>query len=139
MRRTHFERGEVSEFVILTVIALVLVVGLVVDGGAKLTAASEASSIASEAGRAGGQPLTALPTEDGVAINQSRSATAAQEYISAAGAHGSVTQIDPTTLEVTVTVDKETVFLGLIGIHSVSATRTARVDLIRGQTEVIPQ
>lgn len=53
-------------------------------------------------------------------------------------ATGSARVIDPTTIEVTVTSSEDTVFLGLIGIHSVSATRTARVDLIQGQTEVLP-
>ena len=55
-----------------------------------------------------------------------------------AGATGSARVIDPTTIEVTVTSSEDTVFLGLIGIHSVSVTRTARVDLIQGQTEVLP-
>lgn len=137
--RTHLERGEVSELVIVLVVSLFLVAGLVVDGGAKLTAVSDASSTAQEAARAGAQPLDALPSNGGTAhIDSRQAASAAQNYLSAAGAHGTARVIDSATIEVTVTSTKPTVFLGLIGINSLTATRTARADLIHGQTEVTP-
>lgn len=133
--RKHLERGEVSELVIVLVVSLFLIAGLVIDGGAKLTATSIASSTAQEAARAGAQPLDALPSGGGTAhISSSQAAAAAQSYLSAAGAQGSVRIIDSTTIEVTVSSTEPTVFLGLIGIHSLTATRTARVDLIHGQT-----
>lgn len=139
MTRRRLERGEVSEMVVLLVIALFLVVGLVVDGGAKMTAATEASGIAQQAARTAGQPLDSLPGDgQSATLDTTTAAADAQSYLSQAGATGSVTVIDDTTIEVTVTSSQPTVFLGLIGINTVTATRTARVDLIHGQTEVIP-
>lgn len=137
--RRQLERGEVSEMVVVVFLALILVIGLVVDGGAKMTASSEASSLAQQAARAGAQPLDALPTEGGTAqLSADGAAAAAEEYLAGAGASGSVRVVDATTVEVTVTRTEDTVFLGLIGITTVSATRTASVDLIHGQAEVIP-
>ena len=135
----QLERGEVSELAIVILVALFLVIGLVVDGGAKMNAAAEASATAQDAARVGAQPLESLPSDTQPAqLSASGAATAAESYLSQAGATGSARVIDPTTIEVTVTSSEDTVFLGLIGIHSVSATRTARVDLIQGQTEVLP-
>ncbi|MGO2045774.1 MAG: pilus assembly protein TadG-related protein [Brachybacterium tyrofermentans] len=137
--RHKLERGEAAPMVLVLVGALVLVVGLVVDGGAKMTAASEASATAQQAARAGAQPLASLPSEGGTAtLNSNSAAAAAQSYLGQAGANGTVSVVSPTTIEVTVTSSADTVFLGAIGINTVSATRTASVDLISGQSEVIP-
>ena len=137
--RSRLERGEVSGMVLVVFAAVILVIGLVVDGGVKMTAASEASSLAQQAARAGGQPLDALPADGGTAhLSSSSAAAAAQSYLSQAGATGSVHVIDDSTIEVTVTSREDTTFLGVIGINTVSATRTARVDLIHGQAEVLP-
>lgn len=137
--RRALERGEVSELVVVIFVAVVLVVGLVVDGGAKMTAASQASSIAQQAARAGAQPLDALPDNGAPAVlDSSAAAAAAREYLADAGATGSVHVTGTDTIEVTVTTSEPTVFLGMIGIQSVTATRTASVHLIHGQEEVIP-
>lgn len=137
--RQRLERGEASELVVVVFVALILAVGLVVDGGAKMTAATEASSLAQQAARAGAQPLDSLPEDGGQAVlNVDAAAGAARDYLAAAGASGSVTVVNPTTIRVTVTSTEDTTFLGVIGINSVSATRTASVDLIHGQNEVTP-
>lgn len=137
--RKQLERGEISEFAIVIVVALFLVIGVVVDGGAKMNAAAEASATAQDAARVGAQPLESLPSDTQAAqLSADGAATAAEGYLAQAGATGTVRVIGPTTIEVTVTSSEDTVFLGLIGIHSVSATRTASVDLIQGQTEVLP-
>lgn len=137
--RKQLERGEVSELAIVVVVALFIMIGLVVDGGAKMNAAAQASSTAQEAARVGAQPLESLPsnTQD-AQLSAADAAAAAQDYLTQASATGSVQVIDPTTIEVTVTSSEDTVFLGILGIHSVSATHTASVDLIQGQTEVLP-
>lgn len=138
-KRHRLERGDISELAIVMVIGLFVVIGLVVDGGAKMSASAEASTIAQDAGRAGAQPVASLPTDGQPAVLDSRAAAGtAQSYLDQAGVTGSVRVIDQSTLEVTVTSSEKTVFLGLIGINTVSSTRTARVDLIQGQTEVIP-
>lgn len=137
--RRRVERGEVSEMVAVVFVAIVMVIGLVVDGGAKMTAASEASSIAQQAARAGAQPLDSLPADGGTAhLDADGAAAAAQDYLTQSGAEGSVHIVNNSTIEVTVTSTRGTTFLGVIGINTVSATRTARVDLIHGQAEVIP-
>src|SRR5699024_3516886 len=102
--RKQLERGEVSELAIVVVVALFIMIGLVVDGGAKMNAAVEASPTAQEAARVGAQPLESLPSDTQAAqLSAAGAAAAAQDYLTQAGATGSVQVVDPTTIEVTVT------------------------------------
>jgi hypothetical protein len=104
---TDAEAGSVTVFLAITVTGLLILVGLVADGGAKLRATQRADTIAAEAARTAGQAIET----------------------------GTVTIApDGTTLEVTVTTSSPTVFLGLIGISTLSVTGHGQVALVHGVT-----
>ena len=56
----HHEAGSVTVFLAITVVGLLVLIGLVVDGGVKIRAAQHADAVAAEAARAAGQEV-ALP------------------------------------------------------------------------------
>ena len=57
LRRPSCERGAIGVFLAVLVPGLLLIIGLAVDGGAKVAATQRANAIADEAARAGGQAL----------------------------------------------------------------------------------
>lgn len=97
------ERGESPILVLLLVPVLFLLVGLIVDGGGKIQAGSEATQIAQSAARAGvNAGITSNPT-GGITINSYKARTGAQEYLAAAGATGNiVVSGDSVTVKATV-------------------------------------
>ncbi|HEY3546970.1 MAG TPA: pilus assembly protein TadE, partial [Propionicimonas sp.] len=90
----------------ITVVGLLVLAGLVVDGGVKIRAAQHADAVAAEAARAAGQ-MVALPEVVGhqdVTVDRQGAVNAANAYLAAAGETGSVVVgPDGTTVEVTVT------------------------------------
>ena len=130
------EQGSISAFFALLVPALLLVIGLAVDGGAKVAATQRANAIADEAARAGGQALdigAALAGE--IRLNPTAAVAAAQDYLARSGVAGTVTVVDGDTLSVTTTLTEPTTFLGLIGITSLTVEGTGTADLITEANE----
>lgn len=125
------ERGQaLSVFVAVSVLALLLVCGLVVDGGAQAAAARRAQAAAAQAARAavdttatarlaGGQP------EAGAAV------AAARQVLAAHGVDGDIS-LASGRVEVHTSTRVGTVFLSLIGIDSLAATGTATAELRDG-------
>ena len=129
----HHEAGSVTVFLAITVVGLLVLIGLVVDGGVKIRAAQHADAVAAEAARAAGQEV-ALPEVVGhqdVTVDRQGAVNAANAYLAAAGETGSVVVgPDGTTVEVTVTTSSPTAFLSLIGITTVTVTGRAEVALV---------
>ncbi|MCA0253359.1 MAG: hypothetical protein LCH76_13950 [Actinobacteria bacterium] len=122
------ERGSVTLWVAVMVIAFFMVVGLVVDGGGKIRATQEADAIAREAARSAGQSLTRSAQASGdraVTLNIPAARSAAQRYLSAAGATGTVS-VDGATITVTATITYEPMFLTVLGPMTVTGKATAR-------------
>ena len=133
VQRPDREAGSISVFVAVASLGLLVLIGLVVDGGVKLRAAQRADTVAAEAARAAGQQV-ALPAVVGtqtVRVDRQTAVNAANAYLAAAGEPGTV-QISPdgTTVEVAVTTTAPTVFVSLIGIPSVTATGYSEARLI---------
>lgn len=107
--------------------ALLLCIGLVVDGGHKAEATREAISIAGAAARSGtdaqSDAAIAGTTDHAIAYQ------AATQYLAQSGVKGSVT-INGETLTVSVTKSAPTVFLSMIGVDSLNAhgQATARLE-----------
>jgi len=131
------ERGSVTLFLAITAMGLLILAGLVVDGGAKLRATQRADQVAAEAARAAGQAINAPSTIAGAtpATDPGAAVAAAQTYLATTGVTGSVS-ITPGGTAVTVTTSESapTVFLGLIGIHTLPVTGQASVALVHGIT-----
>lgn len=122
------ERGQaLSSFIAVLTAGLVLVAGLVVDGGAHSAASARASQAAAEAARAGadaGAPARiAGAGADPVAIR-----AAAQDALTRRGIEGTVTVTAP-VVRVETRTQVNTVFLSVIGITTLQATGSAEAEL----------
>lgn len=121
-----------SLFLVIGSAALIIVIGLVYDGGLKAQALDRAERVASEAARAALQaaPAGGVPTErQAKAVIDQFIAT---ENATSAG-HESVRlisiRIAGNSVEVTVGASKDTVFLGMIGIDRWDVTGTGEAEV----------
>ena len=136
-RRLASDEGSVTLFFCIAVVGLMVMVGLVVDGGAKVRALQRADRLAAEAGRAGGQAIDVLAAIAGDAptLNPQAAVIATQAYLRANGVAGAVSVTDAgRALVVDVTTTTDTVFLGLIGVNTLTVHGSAKVILVRGVT-----
>jgi Flp pilus assembly protein TadG len=127
------DEGRIALLVVVLTFAVLVMIGLSVDGGGKLRALQRADRIASEAARAAGQAIAAPQAIRGgdKVVDPAAAAEAAQSYLGDAGVTGSVAiSEDRKRITVTVTIVYDTVFLGLIGIDSLPATRQASAVVI---------
>jgi Flp pilus assembly protein TadG len=120
------ERGSVLLWVLITTPALLMLLMLVVDGGAKMKAAEQADTYAAEAARAATIAIGPRPT--GGDIDARAAARAANAYLSSARAAGTVTVTGPTTVRVAVTVSRT----GPVSGATFTVTRTATARLLVG-------
>ncbi|WP_060903236.1 pilus assembly protein TadG-related protein [Streptomyces europaeiscabiei] len=131
------DRGGVTVFVAVCVVALIGIIGVAVDGGSKMRATERADYLAGEAARAGGQaidPAQAIPGE-AIVVDPQAAVAAARAYLAAAGVGGTVSVSgDGTTLTVTVADAYETKFLPVVGIGSLAVTGHATATLLHGVT-----
>ncbi|MFF2515533.1 pilus assembly protein TadG-related protein [Streptomyces sp. NPDC058086] len=131
------DRGGVTVFVAVCVVALIGIIGVAVDGGSKMRATERADYIAGEAARAGGQAIDPAQAVTGQAIvvNPQDAQAAAQAYLRTAGATGTVSVSgDGKTLTVTVTDSYDTKFLPVVGIGSLAVTGHGKATLLHGVT-----
>jgi hypothetical protein len=129
------DRGSVTGFVVVFMLAALACLGLVVDGGQKVRAYREAYAVAEEAARAGASAIDIdrLYTQGGPFVLDTAGAlSAARRYLTASGHRGSVRMTGPGTIAATVTVNRPTVLLSLIGIAGVSATASASARMLQG-------
>lgn len=117
MRSLRGERGSASVLILGLSVAVLLGVGFAVDGTRKGQAYSQATSIAEEAARAGGQALRARALAAGADadVDPQLAVAEAQRYLVAAGANGTA-RWDGRRLVVDTTITRSTAFLGSIGI-----------------------
>ena len=113
------EKGQsFTAFVALTLSALFIVAGLVIDGGAQAAAVRKAEGAAARAARAGADAGVAARLAGTVDVAAVRAA--AQESLQANGVTGLV-QIHGVQVVVDTEIQVETSFLSLIGIKSLTA------------------
>ncbi|MBA2949633.1 TadE/TadG family type IV pilus assembly protein [Streptomyces himalayensis] len=131
------DRGGVTVFVAVCVLALIGIIGVAVDGGGTMRATERADYIAGEAARAGGQAIDPAQAISGKAIvvDPHGAQAAAQAYLRSVGAAGAVgVSADGTTLTVTVDGSYTTKFLPVVGIGSMPVTGHATATLLHGVT-----
>lgn len=128
------DRGSITLFAAVITLALLVVAGLVIDGGDRLAAVRQATGIAQEAARAGADQLnlTALRATGAVEVNLAAAVTATDAYLAAAGYTGHASLDGPDRLTVTVTVHQATLLLGLIHIGGYRVTEAATATLEHG-------
>lgn len=133
LHRGDRERGSVSLFFVMVTLALLVVIGLVVDGGAQIRNRQRADTSAQEAARAAGQAVNpaAAINGDGAQLQLGTAQAAAQQYLASAGVQGNVTATGGTTVHVHTTTTYSPAFLGVIGVGSLSASADADVRVVR--------
>lgn len=129
--RLENERGSVSLLMVVLSLGLLLSVGLVVDGGAKIRAVQQADRVAAEAARAATQQVdtAAVLRGTGAALSPAAATAAGRAVLEAAGATGTVTPGPGGSVEVTASITRPTIFLGLVGVPEVTGTGRAQARL----------
>lgn len=129
------ERGSITLFALIAAVGLLVAVGLAADGGTKIRASQQADGYAEEAARTAGQAILAASSIQGdqPVIDPAAAVRAAQQYLASVDVSGTVRLTGPDTLTVTVTITRPTVFVGLIGIDSVTVHGRASVRLATGE------
>ncbi len=131
------DAGSVTVLVAVLGFALLLMLGLVVDGGRQLIAYRRAANDAEQAARAGAGALNPAGLRTGTYIlSPAAAAAAARRYLSASQPDGRITASSITvtgnTVAVAVTIRRTTTFLAAVGITGVSATGRGRAQLVHG-------
>ncbi len=135
-RRGAGDQGSITLMLLALFVALIALAGIVIDGGAKLNQAENATAIAQEAARAGaGMVNQANAYSTGsFTVDQGQAIAAARQYLANAGYQGSVTPVGTESIQVTVTVTGPTRVLSIIGIDSMTSTGSATAALVTGVT-----
>ncbi|MGW4221769.1 TadE/TadG family type IV pilus assembly protein [Streptomyces bacillaris] len=131
--RSRRDRGSMSMFFALSTIAILMVMGLLIDGGGALNAANRATSVAQEAARTAGQQLDPAQAVEGTAITIDPDAAvgAAQDYLAAADVQGDVQITNGgQNLSVTVHDTYNTLFAQFVGKSTIQVTGTATAQLM---------
>jgi Flp pilus assembly protein TadG len=130
------ERGSVTLFAAVLALGLLLMTGLVIDGGAQLTAQRRATNTAEQAARAAAQAvdIASLRTSGTPLLHVARAEDAAHAFLTANGQPGGTVVVDERSVTVTVTESRPTLVLGLVGIHELTTIGTGQAQLLRGVT-----
>lgn len=133
--RNGGERGMVSVWVSVALVAFMVIVGIGVDFAGHVGASQDARAVADEAARAGGQHLTLATGRARPDIHAA--ITAANTYVAASPYTGTTSIHGGDTITVTATGRYTCQFLSIIGINTlrVSETGTATVKSVLGGTE----
>jgi hypothetical protein len=131
------QAGVVTAFVVVLTVALLLVAGLVFDGGRTIVAKRHAINLAEQAARAGAQAIDIATVRAGgpVRLNPRQARQAANAYLAAAGASGTVTLTRDATGElvsVVVPFSIRSSLLTLAGIPQLRGTGQASARNCQG-------
>jgi Flp pilus assembly protein TadG len=131
------DEGSVTVFCTIAAVGLLVLLGLVVDGGSKVRALQRADRLAAEAARAAGQAID-IPSAiegDHPTAHPATATAAGQAYLRANQVHGSIRIVDGgRRIHVETTDHADTIFLGLIGVHTLTVHGQAEAVLVRGVT-----
>ncbi len=123
--------GALSAPAAISVLALVVAIGLGIDGVRAAQGLATADAVAEEAARAAGQAVDLAAARRGVAVvDPSGAVTAAEQYLVAPGVAGTVGLVDPRRIRVEVSITRPTVLLGLIGRPDITSTGEAESVLV---------
>ncbi len=132
------EDGSVSAFVALLLVAVIVLMGLVVDGGAAITAQQAAYDEAEQAARAGAGSLSVDALRSGsVQLDQNRAVAAAEAFMVATG-HPGVATVSAGVVVVQVRYRIKTQVLGIVGIVTLPVSATASAVDVHGVTAAAP-
>jgi hypothetical protein len=120
------DEGQITAFVVVMMAALILLAGLVLDGGLTLAARERALGEAQQAARAGAQAvnLTVYRADGKLILSPGEAVADGRAYLTGIGADGTVT-VAGNTVTATVTIIQEMQILDVAGLRSVTVHATA--------------
>ena len=127
------ERGQVTAFVAVIMVALLAMAGLVIDGGSALAAKRRAINEADSAARAGSQALAirSYRSTGSLGPDPDAAIAAARAYLAHTADSGDVV-IRGDQVVVTVHTDQRMTILGMVGVRTMTLTGTGQAHLTRG-------
>jgi hypothetical protein len=125
------ERGVITAFVVVMTTALILVAGLVLDGGYTLAARRQAIDEADGAARAAAQAV-AVSTRGGVVTLDPGRAQAAVDAFLAPTGHAGQASVRGDAVTVTVSFSRRMLILGIGGLVSVQVTGRGTARAVPG-------
>lgn len=127
------EEGMVTAFVVVFTFALLLMAGLVIDGGLTLAAKVQVIDEAQAAARAGAQAID-LPlfrATGQVTLDPAQATQAAESYLAATGNTGAVS-VSGDEVQVSVSITQPMQILGIAGIGSLTVTGHGAATAVQG-------
>ena len=126
------ERGSVTVLVLGLFLSLIVVAGLVFDGGAIIAGHREADAEAEGAARAAAQQMSAIALHSGtVGIDQSLAQQAVNRYLAPSG-HAGVAAVNGDNVTVTVSYPVSLQILSVVGFNKQTVTGTGSATAIEG-------
>ena len=131
-RRRRRDEGSLTVYVTLLAVALLALIGLVVDGGSALAATRSATDVADQAARAGAGAVNPGSLHSGeVRLDPPEAVAAARAYLASAGMPGRVT-VQGNKVTVSISFQEPTTFLGIIGIGHIDVHASASAVDVHG-------
>lgn len=123
--------GAVSAPMAIAVIALLVAIGLGIDGVRAAQGLATADAVAEEAARAAGQALDVDELRRGsAAVDPAAAVAAARAHLADAGVDGTVTVLGPQRIRVEAQITRPTVLLGLVGRTEIISSGAAEAVLV---------
>jgi Flp pilus assembly protein TadG len=136
MSRLRDERGQVTAMWAILSLALLVLGGLVFDGGQILTARRDANNLARQAARAGAQQLDETSIRAGSpTLDAAAAEAAARDFLARRNVTPVAVSVVGSTVTVTVSITQPTPLLALVGITDRTVTSTAAARSARGVSQ----
>jgi Flp pilus assembly protein TadG len=129
------QRGALAAMLAVLAVALLAMVGLVVDGGRAVAARRTAMDDAGQAARAGADALSVSSLRSGtLAIDPFEAVAAASRFLTEEGVVGTV-EVSGETVTVHVVSSEPSAVLGIVGIRTIRVSASASATDVHGVTE----
>jgi hypothetical protein len=130
--RGRGDDGAIAAFVLLVLVGLVALLGLVVDGGAALTARQAAEAEAEQAARAGAGAVSVDALRSGYVQIDPVAATAAAERFTVASGHPGTASVAGGVVTVRISYLVATDVLGIVGVDRMRVSAVASAVDVNG-------
>jgi putative Flp pilus-assembly TadE/G-like protein len=126
------DRGSITAFAVLLLVAVFVLMGMVLDGGTEVSAHQSAADEAEQAARAGAGALSIDALRSGSVQLDDGQAIAVAEAFTAASGHPGMATVTGQTVTVVVQYRVSTAILGIVGITSLPVTASASAVDVSG-------
>ena len=129
------ERGSITAFSVLMLVAVFVLMGMVLDGGSEISAHMSAVNEAEQAARAGAGALSVNALRSDSLQLDDRQAVAAAEDFTVASGHPGTAMVVGQTVTVEIQYRVPTAILGIVGIDSLPVSVSASAVDVSGVTQ----